>query len=542
MLHNYRKLAVLGAALLLAGCQAVENQHSSVPAAVAQPPSEVRLPHLFSDNMILQRGASVPVWGWGEEGATVTVTIRQPTLVTPGQPTNPVPSAPREQTVVARVKDGKWIAWLRNLQPGLPVTLTVSAGIPLTFTNVLIGDLWLAGGQSNMEFLLKNSFEAADDIAAAANPLIRLLKVPHTRLDAPTNDIAATWMECNPQTAANISAVAYYFARDLQGKLSVPIGILESDWGGTTAEAWMAHDFLKANPDYEIEILGDWPVQQEKYRQSLAAFETERREAAANNTEFKKRPPGRPWKPSELYNGMIAPLLPFAIKGVIWYQGESNAGGADRANQYRKLFPNLIRNWRSLWGEGDFPFLLVQLAPYKQIQPEPGESDWALLRDAQLFSTRALPNVGMAVITNLGDERNIHPTKKKPVGDRLALAARAIAYHEQVEYSGPTLKETRLAGDEIILTFDHAAGGLEARGGDPKGFAIAGKDGKFVWAMTELQGSDRVSVRSPDVPHPVAVRYGWADYPVVNLWNKAGLPASPFRTDDFPVSPPAGQN
>ncbi|MGA2173820.1 MAG: sialate O-acetylesterase [Verrucomicrobiota bacterium] len=515
MLHNYRKLAALGAALLLAGCHTAEKQHSPPAAPAAQAPSAIRVPHLFSDNMILQRGAAVPIWGWGQEGATVTVKFRG-------------------QTVSARVKEGKWIAWLHNLKAGGPATLTISAGIPLEFTNVLVGDVWLAGGQSNMEFPLRNSFEAAGDVAAAANPMIRLLRVPHTRLDEPTNDIRASWMECKPETAANISAVAYYFARDLQGKLGVPIGILESDWGGTTAEAWMERGFLKANPDYEIDILEEWPLQQEKYQRSLAAFEAERRQAAENNPATNRTAPRRPWKPAELYNGMIAPLVPFAIKGVLWYQGESNADSPDRATQYRKLFPDLIRDWRSVWGEGDFPFLLVQLAPYMQIQPQPGESAWALLREAQLLATQTLPNVGMAVITDVGEERDIHPKKKKPVGQRLALAARAIAYHEPVEYLGPTPKSMRRVGDEIILTFDHVAGGLEARGGEPKGFAIAGADGKFVWGTAEIQGLDRVAVRSAEVPHPVAVRYGWANYPVVNLCNKAGLPASPFRTDDFP--------
>jgi sialate O-acetylesterase len=367
------------------------------------------------------------------------------------------------------------------------------------------------------------------------------LKVPHTRLDQPTNDINASWTECNPDSAANISAVAYYFARDLQEKLGVPIGILESDWGGTPAEVWMGRDFLEAHPDYQIEILGVWGLQNDNYHRNLTAFERERGEAKANNTEFKKSPPGRPWKPSELYNGMIAPLVPFAIKGAIWYQGESNAGSAERAIQYAKLFPDLIRDWRSVWGEGNFPFLLAQLAPYMKIKPEPGESNWALLREAQLFSTQTLPNVGMAVITDVGEENDIHPKKKKPVGQRLALAARGIAYHEPVEYIGPTPKAMRVISGVVYLTFDHVAGGLEAPTPDVKGFAVAGADGKFHAAEAEIQGRDQVAVRSPEVAEPTAVRYGWADYPVVNLWNKAGLPASPFRTDDFSTAPPGGK-
>jgi sialate O-acetylesterase len=313
----------------------------------------------------------------------------------------------------------------------------------------------------------------------------------------------------------------------------VPIGIIESDWGGTPAEAWMDFTFLHDNPNWENEIIKDWAVQDSRYQQSLEAFENEKRQAKENNAEFNKRPPGQPWKPAELYNGMIAPLVPYAIKGAIWYQGESNAGSPDRAEQYHKLFPDLIRDWRSQWGEGDFPFLLVQLAPFMDIQKQPGQSSWASLREAQLDSTKVLTNVGMAVITDVGMEHNIHPTKKKPVGERLAVAALGIAYHEPIEYSGPTYKEMTREGSHIVLTFDHVGGGLTARYGDLTGFAIAGPDEKFYWADAQIEGLDTVTVYSPDVQNPVAVRFGWANYPVVNLWSKAGLPASPFRTDDF---------
>ena len=520
MFQYYRKLAALGVALALTGCQSTPKQPAPSPQPAAQAPSDVTVPHVFSDNMVLQREKPVPIWGWGKEGATVTVTFG----------TN---------TASARVKDGKWVAWLHPLQLGPPRTLTISAGVPVVFTNVLVGDVWLAGGQSNMEFPLKSAFQADADVAAADNPNIRLLKVPHTRLGEPTNNINAHWEECNPRTAANISAVAYYFARALQEKVWVPIGILESDWGGTPAEAWMGEDFLRAHPYYEIEIMGEWAQASDNYNRNLAAYEAAQRQAKATNTEFTNRPPGRPWKPAELYNGMIAPLLPFAIEGTIWYQGESNAGSPHRAMQYHKLFPDLIRDWRSAWGEGEFPFLLVQLAPFMKIRNEPGESNWALLREAQLLSTQVLSNVGMAVITDVGDETNIHPTKKKPVGERLALAARGIAYHQPIEYTGPTLKEAHAVSGVVYLTFDHVAGGLQAHGGKLLGFTVAGADRKYYPAEAEIQGADRVAIRTPEVPQPVAVRFGWADYPVVNLWNTAGLPASPFRTDNFPTVPPA---
>ena len=228
---------------------------------------------------------------------------------------------------------------------------------------------------------------------------------------------------------------------------------------------------------------------------------------------------------------MIAPLIPFVMKGAIWYQGESNA---DRAEQYRRLFPDMITNWRKDWGEGDFTFLEVQLAPFKDIQKQPAESSWAELREAQVYATRVLPKVGIAVITDVGEEKDIHPKKKGPVGARLALAARSIAYGERIEASGPQYKSMRVNGDKALLSFDHAGSGLVAQDGELKGFAVAGEDHKFVWAQAEIEGN-KVVVHSPAVAKPVAVRYAWADFPVVNLWNKEGLPAVPFRTDNFPM-------
>jgi sialate O-acetylesterase len=513
MIHDYRKLTALGIALLLAGCNTPTKQPAlTPPASTVQ--SEVRVPHLFGDNMVLQEGATAAIWGWAEDGAVVTVKFRG-------------------QTVWAQAKDGKWMAQLHNLTPGGPDTLTISAANTLQFTNVLVGEVWVAGGQSNMEFPLKNSFEAADDIAAATNSMIHFMKVPHTRLNAPTNDIRANWKESSPETVSGISAVAFYFARDLQAKLKVPVGVIESDWGGTPAESWMDYNYLNANPRWESEVIKEWIVEESHYQHSLESFRQKKREAQENGAEFTNRPPRQPWKPAELYNGMIAPLIPYTMKGVIWYQGENNAGSLERAEQYHQLFPDLIRDWRSQWGEGDFPFLLVQLAPFMDIQKEPRESAWASLREAQLKSTQSLPNVGMAVITDVGLEHNVHPTKKKPVGQRLALAALAIAYHQPIEYSGPIYKAMRKEGMHVVLTFDHVDGGLEARDGDLKGFAVAGPDEKFHWALAHIEGTDKVVVYCPEVRNPVAVRYGWANYPVVNLWNKAGLPASPFRTDDF---------
>jgi sialate O-acetylesterase len=511
MIHAFGKIGALGVALVLAGCNTPPNQPVPFPVNTIQ--SEARVPHVFGDNMVLQEGAATPIWGWAEDGTVVTVKFRN-------------------ETVSATTTNGEWIVQLHNLTAGGPDTLTITAANTIQFTNVLVGEVWVAGGQSNMEFPLKASFEAADDIAAATNPMIHIMKVPHTRLPSPTNDIRAEWKESAPDTVPGMSAVAYYFARDLQTKLKTPIGIIESDWGGTPAESWMDYNYLHDNPHWESEIIKEWSVEDSRYHHSLEAFEKKKHEAQENGTEFTNRPPRQPWRPAELFNGMIAPLVPYGIKGVIWYQGENNAGSLERGEQYHELFPDLIRDWRSQWGEGNFPFLLVQLAPYGNIQKEPRDSAWASVREAQLQATR-LPNVGMAVITDVGLEHNVHPTKKKPVGDRLALAALAIAYHQPIEYSGPIYKSMRKEGSHIVLTFDHAGGGLEAKGDDLTGFAVAGADQQFHWALAHIQEPDKVIVYCPAVQDPVAVRYGWANYPVVNLWNKAGLPASPFRTDEF---------
>jgi sialate O-acetylesterase len=506
-----QKIALLAAVAVLCGGHAAGGETTPMPSPRD---GAVSLPKLFSDNMVLQEGASVPVWGWGRDGATVTVRFQK-------------------QTVSTRVKDGKWLVRLGNLKPGGPDTLTITSGNSIKLTNVLVGEVWLASGQSNMEFPLKNSLGAAADISSSANPMIHLLHVPKARLESPTNNIGASWTECNPNTTPGFSAVEYYFARDLQKALHVPVGVIESDWGGTPAEAWMQREFLQANPQYRTEVFGEWIVAEDKYEQSLAAYIKKKSEAKENGIAFTNAAPRRPWKPGELYNGMIAPLAGYAIKGALWYQGEANANNAVEAGQYHTLFPDLIRNWRTVWGEGAFPFLLVQLAPFRDIQQAPSESSWASVREAQLKATELLPNVGMAVITDVGDQHNIHPTQKQPVGARLALAARGIAYHQAIEYSGPVFKRAKIERNQIVLTFDHVDGGLEVRDGDLTGFALCGPDGKFVWANAEIKGLDKVLVHSTEVAHPVAVRYGWANYPVVNLWNKAGLPASPFRTDDF---------
>lgn len=474
--------------------------------------ADVKLHGLFSDNMVLQQNVPITIWGWADDGEEVTIHFRN-------------------QEVKTMAKEGKWKVQLKKLKAGGPDELKVSAKNNFIFKNVLVGEVWVASGQSNMEWPMRASFDPTNEIAKTANPNVRLYTVPKLKAANPVTDVKASWQECTPQTTPNFSAVAFYFARELQKAHQVPVGIVNTSWGGSPAEVWMSEEMLQANPQYVKSLLEPAASAWKNYEEARAKFEEQTASLKQEGLPQTNRAPYAPWKPSELYNGMIAPLIPFAIKGAIWYQGESNA---DRAHQYRTLFPDMIRNWRRDWGQGDFTFLLVQLAPFMKIKDQPGDSTWAELREAQALATKVLPKVGMAVITDVGDEKDIHPKKKERVGERLALAARGIAYGEKTVYSGPIYKSMKVKEDMIRLSFDHVGSGLEARDGELKGFAIAGDDKKFVWAQAEIQGN-QVVVSSPKITEPVAVRYGWADYPVVNLWNKNGLPASPFRTDDFPM-------
>jgi sialate O-acetylesterase len=483
--------------------------------------ADVKLPALFSDNMVLQQGMRVPVWGWADEGERVTVTFRG-------------------RKVSATATKGKWRVTLPSLKAGGPDTFTVEGRNRIELRNVLVGEVWVCSGQSNMEWSLGRSFEPEKDIASSANPGLRLFTVPKRKADEPADDVKSSWQECHPEAVRGFSAVAYYFGRDLQKARGVPVGLIHTSWGGSPAEVWISRDVLESSPRYKTEILDPHSAALKRYQEGVAQWEKETEELKKEGKQPARGRPGTIWKPAELYNGMIAPLIPYSIKGAIWYQGEANAG---RAHQYRTLFADMIRNWRRDWAQDDFPFLAVQLAPWdknkkrgvEEITAAPGDSDWAELREAQLLATKTLPNVGLAVITDAGDKDDIHPVKKEPVGARLALQAQRIAYGEKITASGPLYRSMKVKGNRAVLSFDNVADGLEARGGRLRGFSLCGEDRKFVWANAEID-DDKVAVSSPLVARPVAVRYGWADYPVVNLFNRAGLPASPFRTDDFPMT------
>jgi sialate O-acetylesterase len=482
-------------------------------------------PHaLIGDGMVLQQGRKVALWGTAADGEEVRVHLQGKEAST-------------------QAKGGRWVVSVEGLEAGGPFEMTIRGQNTLTFKNVYVGEVWVASGQSNMEWPVRASADAEKTVANSRNPKLRLFTVPKTVATAPRQNVQGTWQECGPDTVANFSAVAYFFGRDLQKARNVPVGVIHTSWGGTPAEAWTSRQALTAEPSLKGMVdaldrsIADFPDAIDRYVAALQGYKEAVVKARAEGKELPDAPqaltvPGKnPFAPSGLYNAMIAPLLPYAVRGAIWYQGESNAG---RAYQYRTLFPAMIRDWRRAWHEEDFPFLFVQLAPFMKIESEPQESAWAELREAQLLTLKAVPKTGMAVITDVGDERDIHPRWKEPVGARLALAARGIAYGEKLVYSGPVYKSMKVEDGRAVVSFDHVGSGLVAKGGPPVGFTIAGEDRKFVKAQAEIHDG-QVIVHSPDVPRPVAVRFGWANYPVVNLWNKEGLPASPFRTDDFPM-------
>ena len=353
---------------------------------------------------------------------------------------------------------------------------------------------------------------------------------------------ATKWHECGSETVPSFSAVAYFFGKHLRETRKVPVGLIHTSWGGTPAQAWTSREALDAEPalkHYHERLAQavknyDPKKADEQHKTATDKWKVDADKAKAAGKSPPRQPQKQPppalsqYSASTLYNGMIAPLLPFAIRGAIWYQGESNAG---QAFEYRTLFPAMIKDWRARWNQGDFPFLFVQLAPFSN-----AGGDWPALREAQLLTTKSVPNTAMAVITDVGEETDIHPKKKQPVGERLAIAARALAYGEKVEYSGPEFESMKVEGNKVILTFAHIGGGLKAEGESLTGFTVCGDDKKFVPATAKIVGEKTIEVTSDKVEKPIAVRFGWESFPVVNLWNKAGLPATPFRTDDFRTS------
>jgi len=653
-------------------------------AALVSPAfADVTLPAIFSDHAVLQKSSKVPVWGRAEPGEEITITL----------------DSIKAQTTAG--ENGKWQTQLDLSRSGPgPFNLVVQGKNTLTISDVVVGEVWLASGQSNMEWVLKNTTNATTEIASSANPLLRHFSVVKGEAAVPITGYQGKWIVAAPETSGSFTAVGYYFSRDLQRALKAPVGLIHSSWGGTPVETWTSKEALDSDPDLKAGAekaeteLKTYPRRLRTYLLGYPAWqETEGRkdrpfsgvpsadgwqpatipgklgEAGAlwlrrtvqvspeqagkpvtialsewlrgieqvywngtlvgstsleqavktpgdrrhtvpaalvnageaviairifnadgeikipsainlgklqapagaweQKTEFTlpalsesakatmpKSPGAEPWSwqaPSHLYNAMIHPLIPYAIKGAIWYQGESNVG---RAYQYRKAFPLLIKDWRARWGQGDFPFLFCQLANMTGKQTMPGEANWAELREAQSL-TLSVPNTGQAVLIDVGDSGNVHPQNKADVGARLAAIALTQTYGQAVPFSGPVYLGMKIDGGKIRLAFKQADGGLVAKPlpatysvdsangataplvrnntGELEGFAICGADRKWVWAEAKIEGT-QVVVSSAQVLAPVAVRYGWANNPTCNLYNGAGFPASPFRTDDFPVT------
>lgn len=632
--------------------------------AVMPARAKVKVHALIGDGMVLQQKTLARITGSARPDEKIAVTIA-------GQTARTVADA-----------HGGWSVKLKPMDAGGPHTLTIKGDDSLVFRDVLVGEVWVCSGQSNMEWMLAQAANGEREVAAANHPRLRLFTIKKRLSPIPLDDVTGTWAASTPESAARFSAVAYFFGRELQQKLGVPVGLIHSSWGGTPVEGWTSREALAARPsakelvanfdrvmresatnesseayefvykdtgnlgfdlgyartDFdardwkkmslpqlwenaglqldgafwfrrEIEIPNEWAGRDlALHLAALDDFDTtyfdgvqvgatgiEREDAyaiprrytipaslvkagrhviavrlfdrvggggfAAGAGEMKVFPAdglsqmpitldgewlyfaeralpphpvaslGRnnPNTPTLLYNAMIAPLTAYTLRGAIWYQGENNVS---RAHQYRDLFPTMIRDWRARWGQGDFPFYFVQLANFLPVNPEPGESDWAELREAQTLTLRE-PNTGMAVAIDIGEAGDIHPRNKQDVGHRLAVNALAQTYKQKIEYSGPRHTEMKIVGDEVVLSFAHTTGGLTTKNNEPpKGFAVAGDDHKFVWATARIEG-DKVIVRSERVPRPRAVRYAWANNPVCNLYNGAGLPASPFRTDEW---------
>ena len=623
--------------------------------------AQVNVPTYFSNNMVLQKGMAIPVWGWATPGEKVTVTIDQSSM-----------SATAD-------KEGKWNVKLPAMNYGGPYQLTIQGKTNLSFENVMIGEVWVCSGQSNMEFQLITSKNGEAEVAASNYPNIRLFTVKKTISHQQQEKLQdGEWSQCSPATSSNFSAVGYFFGRELHQKLNVAIGLINSSWGGTIAETWTSEQTIGQNPDFTNQLAQLKKVNLDDYAKSVenevkqrvgetstidkgmkngqalwaapayndAAWKTMelpgyiesnglqgvdgivwfRKEITLSADEAKQKSTlylakindsdstyingvligstklqaeksrvypinagvlktgkniitvriediggmggvyGNPatlylqsgdhnislvgsWKykvgivkfnavlspnsyPTLLYNALIHPLVPFAIKGAIWYQGESNA---ERAKQYRRVFPDLIKDWRAHWNQGDFPFLFVQLANFKKQDSIPVESDWAELREAQTM-TLALPNTGMAVTTDVGEALDIHPKNKQTVGLRLALAGLKVAYQKDIVYTGPVYQSMNVEGNKVTLTFDQIGSGIKIKDkyGYLKGFAIAGEDHQFHWATGKITGVNTLQISSSEVQHPVAVRYAWSNNPEdANLYNSADLPASSFRTDSW---------
>jgi sialate O-acetylesterase len=515
----------------------------AVCAASSTASANVRLPKIFSNHMLLQRGLEAPVWGWADAGEEVSVSF-----------------AGQEKSATAD-ENGKWIVRLASLEASSKGrALVVKGKNTITLNDVLVGDVWICSGQSNMEWATQSVINAQEEIAAAKYPEIRLFDVPgHTTAATAQSDVpGGSWQHCTPQSVAGFSAVGYFFGRHFHRETGVPVGLLGTNWGGTRIEPWTPPVGFRSVP--ELKGLADQvdrfdpttdagKATWEAHLKNIEAWIAKTRSSLAAGTDVNNAPqtPGFTGggDPTAIYNSMVHGLAPYGVRGALWYQGESN--GSEGVSYFHKM-QALIKGWRNVWGQGDFPlyFYFVQLADFQQPNDNPAGGDgWAQLREAQR-QTLTVPHTGMAVITDIGAANDIHPRNKQDVGHRLALWALRDVAKKDVVPSGPLFKEIKVEGASIRVHFEHAANGLivgsrkngleptpEVKDGTLKRFAVAGEDKQWHWADAKIDG-DTVVVSSKEVPKPLAVRYGFTMNPEgANLYNKEGLPASPFRSDDW---------
>lgn len=471
--------------------------------------AEVRLPGMFSDSMVLQRDIKLPIWGWATPGEEVTVEL-----------------AGQKATAKAN-KDGRWRVTLAPMKADNQAhEMTVRGQNKIVIKDVLVGEVWLCSGQSNMAFSVQYGHDAAAEIAAANYPRLRRYYTRRMPAPEPLTDHRGNWVVCSPQTVAEWTATGFFFARELQNRLDVPVGLLDASKGSVPIQTFLSIQSLKSVPAVRAEM--------EEYEQQLQerikALKKSKPEAVDPHAE--DGPPGTLFRqPAAIYNSSIFPVAPYALRGALWYQGE---GDADRPEYYAQTLPALINDWRQLWGQS-LAFGVVQLPNFKRPQREAINQGWSDFREAQLRGVQTVKNAGIVTTIDIGEAYNIHPKNKQEVGRRLALWALANVYGKELIWSGPIYKSMRIEGSRIRISFDHVHGGLRTKEEELKGFAIADASKIFRFAQGKMEGDD-VVVWSDKVREPVAVRYAWAENPICNLFNEADLPARPFRTDEWAIS------
>jgi sialate O-acetylesterase len=485
---------------------------------ITQLSAKLEIPSIFGDSMVLQQHSENAIWGWADAGATVELLWQGQNLKTQAD------------------ADGYWRTQLPTGAASFDTQkLRISSGpAELHISDILIGEVWLCSGQSNMQWTVSNSADAKLEKFAAHHPALRMITVPRMGTQIPQKDFEGHWQRCTPETVSQFSAVAYYFGRQLQQSLQVPIGLIACAYGGSAAEAWIERGTFENDPRFATE-LNSWKAREANfdYQKVLAQWREKVKKARANNEKAPRKPQNiltNQHRPGNLWAGMLQPIIGYGIRGTVWYQGESNAA---RANKYKALFSLMIREWRQAWGLGDFPFYWVQLADFKAESTQPKKSAWAELREAQT-QTLALSNTGQAVIYDLGEGRDIHPRNKQGVGKRLARIALARDYGFQLPYLNPQFKSMAIEGDTITLSFEHVGSSLYTF--DVKtaiGFVVAGEDKVWHPATARLTSKSTIEVICDQVPNPVAIRYAWADNPVANVYSREGLPLTPFRTDNW---------